>query len=443
MQPVDLLISPRWILPIEPDGAVLEGYSVAVHAGRIVEIGPTPSLVGRYQPAQTVLRDSHVLLPGLVDAHTSAARSLLRDALPVAPGALPPASGLRPLEHRWASAEFVRAGTLNAIAGMLRAGITCFADTYLFPEEVARLAGELRMRIAVGLPVIEAENPWSGGAQDAIDRAAALWDAHKTDPWARLQFVPDPPGALRPEALERLRRIADQLDAPIAMRLHENSAVVRAFETEHGERPLSWLARLGLLRPGFTALHANQLTSGEVDELARSGVAVVHCPTAGLRLATGTAPVPALITRGVCVALGSGAAMAGVVAPDVLAEARLAALLAASSPTPDATIPGASVVLRMATLDGARALGLAGEIGSIVPGKAADLACVDLRVAAPGNAARVPDALVFEACARDVTDVWIAGRAQLKDRELSQMDAARISDAARQWSARMGTGGQR
>ena len=109
----------------------------------------------------------------------------------------------------------------------------------------------------------------------------------------------------------------------------------------------------------------------------------------------------------------------------------------------DTAIPGASFVLRMATLEGARTLGLAGEIGSIVPGKAADLACVDLRVTAPGSASRVPDALVYEACARDVTDVWIAGRAQLKERELSLLDAARISDAARQWSARMGTGGQR
>lgn len=443
MQPVDLLISPRWILPIEPEGAVLEGYSVAVHAGRILEIGPSSSLAARYRAAQSVTRDSHVLLPGLVDAHTSAARSLLRDALPSVPGPVGQASGLRPLEHRWASAEFVRAGTLNAIAGMLRNGITCFADTYLFPEEVARLAGELRMRVAVGMPVIEAENPWSDDAQDALDRAAALWDAHKADPWARLQFVPDPPGALRPESLERLRRIADQLDAPVAMRLHENAATVRAFESESGERPLAWLARLGLLRPGFTALHANHLTAGEMDELARSGVAVVHCPTAGLRLAGGTAPLAALAARGVCVALGSGATMAGVVAADVLAEARLAALLAASSPTPEPAATGAAAVLRMATLDGARALGFAGEIGSIVPGKAADLTCVDLRAAAPGSAARVADALVFEACARDVTDVWIAGRAQLKERELCLLDAARIADSARQWSARMGIGGHR
>lgn len=443
MQPADLLISPRWILPIEPEGAVLEGYSVVVHAGRIVEIGPTPALCGRYQPVQHVVRETHVLLPGFIDAHTSAARSLLREAPPNSTGAPPLAAGLRALERRWASAEFVRAGTLHAIAGMLRAGITCFADTYLFPEEVARLAGELRIRIAVGLPLIEAANPWSSDAQDALDRAVALWDAHKADPWARLQFAPDPPGALQRETLERLRRIADQLDAPVAMRLHENAASIRAFESAHGERPLAWLASLGLLRTGFAALHANHLTPAEMDVLGRSGVAVVHCPTAGLRLASGTAAVAGLQSRGVCVALGSGAAMAGVVAPDVLAEARLAALLAASAPTPESAVPGASAVLRMATLDGAQALGLAGEIGSIVAGKAADLTCIDLRSVAPGIAARVPDALVFEACARDVSDVWIGGRPHLQDRELCQLDAARIADTARQWAARMGTGGQR
>lgn len=443
MQPVDLLISPRWTLPIEPEGAVLEGYSTAVHEGRIVEVGPTAALLGRYQPATHVVRDQHVLLPGLVDAHTSAARSLLRDALPRGPVAQWLGTTLRPLENRWAGAEFVRAGTLHAIAGMLRAGITCFADVYLFPEEVARLAGELRMRIAVGLPVIESRNPWSEDAADALDRAAALWDAHKSDPWARLQFVPDPAGSVARETLDHLRRIADQLDAPVAMRVHDNPAGLRAFESEHGERPLPWLAALGLLRPGFTVLHGNHLLPAEIDLIVRSGVGVVHCPTAGLRLGNGVAPVAALRARGACVALGTGSAMAGLGVADILAEARLATLLAGTNGGADEGAPGAAAVLRMATLDGARVLGLAAEIGSIVPGKSADLVCIDLSASTVGQAARVPEALVFDGSSRDVTDAWIAGRAHLAARELCLIDAGRVAAAARQWSVRMGIGEQR
>jgi 5-methylthioadenosine/S-adenosylhomocysteine deaminase len=442
MQPVDLLISPRWIVPVEPDGAVLEGYSVAVHAGRIVELGPTAALEGRYQPALRAVRDRHVLLPGLVDAHTSAARSLLRDALPRGPFAQRLGATLRPLEDRWGSAEFVRAGTLHAIVGMLRAGITCFADVYLFPEEVARLAGELRMRIAVGLPVIESRTAWSENAADAMDRAAALWDAHKSDPWARLQFVPDAPGSLSAPSLERLRRIADQLDAPVAMRVHENAPAVAAFASEHGERPLPWLAALGLLRPGFTALHANHLDAAEVELVSRSGVGIVHCPSAALRLGHGVAPLAALRAGGSCVALGTGSTMAGLAMPDVLAEARLAALLPGLSGPAGPGAPDAAAALRMATLDGAQVLGLGAETGSIVPGKSADLVCFDLAATAVGVAARVPDALLFDASARDVSDVWIAGRAHLAGGEPCLLDAERIAEAARQWSARMGIGGR-
>ena len=340
MQAVDLLISARWTIPVEPDGAVLEGYSVAVHEGRIVEIGPAAALAGRYEPAARVVRDRHVLLPGFVDAHTSAARSLLRDALPRGPASQWIGSTLRPLENRWASAEFVRAGTLHAIAGMIRGGITCFADAYLFPEEVARLAGELRMRIAVGLPVIEGASPWAENAADCLDRASALWDAHKSDPWARLHFAPDPAGDVMRETLERLRRMVDQLDAPVAMRVHDHAGQLRAFESRHAQRPLPWLASLGLLRPGFTALHANHLAPAEIDLLARSGVGIVHCPKTALRLGNGIAPVAALRERGACVGLGTGSAAAGLGLPDVLAEAQLAALLAGgvapASPAPRA-----------------------------------------------------------------------------------------------------------
>ncbi len=440
MQAVDLLITARWTIPVEPDGAVFAGYSVAVNEGRIVEIGPTASLAGRYDPAARAVRDRHVLLPGLIDAHTSAARSLLRDALPRGPAAPWLGSTLQPLEDRWVSAEFVRGGTLHAIAGMIRGGITCFADVYLFPEEVARLAAELRMRISVGLPVAERRSPWAEGASDCLDRASALWDAHKSDPWARLHFAPDPAGAIARETLERLRRMVDQLDAPVAMRVHDQDGPLRAFEADHAQRPLPWLASLGLLRPGFTALHANHLTPTEIDLVARAGVGVVHCPKSALRFGNGRAPVAALRERGACVALGTGSAAAGLGLPDVLAEARLAALLAGGASPGEPGAPGAAAALRMATLDGARVLGLATEVGSIVPGKSADLICVDLAATSVAAASRVPDALVYDGSSRDVTDVWIAGRAHLAGGQLCLLDGERIADAARQWSARMGIG---
>jgi 5-methylthioadenosine/S-adenosylhomocysteine deaminase len=438
MQPVDLVIHARWVIPIEPETAVLERYAVAIHAGRILEVGPAAALAMRYAPRELVRRDHHVLLPGLVNTHTHAAMSLLRGAVSRGPLERWLKEMVFPMENRWVSAEFVRAGTLLGIADMLRAGITCFADMYHFPEEVVRLAGELRLRIAVGLPIAEARTAWAENATDCLDRSAALWDSCKTDPWARLYFAPHAPYSVSEPTMQRLRRMVDQLDAPIAMHLHETAGELREFTAAHGIRPLAWLERLGLLRPGFTAIHATHFDAADIELAARSGIAVAHCPTSNLRLGCGVAPVAQMLDRGVNVTLGTdGPASAGRL--DILGEARLAALLSHGLHPQAAGISGLAA-LRLATLNGAQSLGLAHDIGSIVAGKAADLICVDADDPVVGQPQAIGEALVFDGSAHRVTDVWVGGRAQLRDGELCAIDIERINDGARQWAARMGLG---
>ncbi len=438
MQPVDLLVHGRWVLPIEPAGAVLQGYGVAVDGGRIVAISPSAALRERYAPTTEINCATHVLMPGFVNAHTHAAMSLLQGA---------PLRGsvqqwlresIWPLENRWVSAEFVRVGTQLAIAQMLRAGITTFADMYLFPEEVARLASELRLRIAVGLPVAEARTAWAENADEYLDKGAALWDAHRSDPWASLYFAPHAPYSVSDATLGRLRRISDQLDAPITMHLHETSAEVRESLAAHGHRPLARLAQQGLLRPGFTAIHMNDLDAADIDLCARSGLAVVHCPQSNLRHGSGVSPAAELMGRGVAVALGTdGPASCGT--PDVLAEARLASLLAAGLSGQPERID-AHAALGLATLGGARALGLDAHTGSLVAGKSADFIAIDLAQSISAGPQRLADALLQDATRSDVSDVWVAGRRVVFDQELQIMDLAELHDRARQWIARLGLG---
>lgn len=427
MQAIDLLVEARWVLPM--DGApVREHAAVAIDRGRIVAIGAAAQLAARYAPRERLLRPRHALLPGLVNAHTHAAMTLLRGQPVRAPLMQWLNETIWPIERRCVSAQFVRSGTQLAMAEMLRAGITCFADMYFFPEEVARLAREHHLRVSLGLPIADGRTPWAADADEHLDKAARLWDEYRGDPLILPCFAPHSPYAVGRGTFARLRRLIDQLDAPVAMHLHETQSEVLDSVAAHGERPLSWLADEGLLRPGFLAVHMCWLTDDDIELAARSAISVVHCPQSNQRLASGSCPVDALRAAGVNVALGTeGAASVG--ALDLLAETRAACLLA-SLGTHNPQALAAHDALRMATLGGAQALGLADEIGSLAAGKAADMICIDLSAPACQPAGDPADSIVFAAGRDAVSDVWVAGRAMLRERQLLAFDAAEIDAIA-------------
>jgi 5-methylthioadenosine/S-adenosylhomocysteine deaminase len=361
------------------------------------------------------------LLPGFVNAHTRAAMTLLR-GLPVrGPRSRWVRDTVRPVEHRCMSADFVREGTQFAIAEMLRAGITSFADTYLFPEEAARAASAARMRAAIGLPVADVPNVWADSATAHFERAEQLWDEYKSDPWVCLYFAPQDAAEVSDETLIRVRRVADELDARIAME----------------SPPLQRLNALGLLRPGFAAIPQEAWNDAESELVATTGICVIACIQSDLRLggdATGAisgalSTVSKLV--GQTVGLGSGDP-ASVGAIDLLAEARVAALLGGGSLTaPDA--------LRLATLGGASAIGFGSVIGSIEPGKYADLVCVDLNRLACQPTSSVPESILFGATREQVSDVWTSGRVAVSDGHLLAFDEQELMSSAQKW---LGIGGE-
>jgi 5-methylthioadenosine/S-adenosylhomocysteine deaminase len=428
----DLLIEARLLVPVEPANVVLENAGVAVRDGRIVGLGAVAAVRTRFEAREHVKREKHVLLPGFVNAHTHAAGVLMR-GVPVFP---PRMRWLRetiaPIQERLMGPDFVRDGTRLGIAEMLRAGITAFADQSLFPDESARAAASARVRAVVGLPFAEVATGWAESVAAHLEKAGQLWDEYKSSPWVSLQFAPDPPYALGDASLTRLRRLADELDARVAMSLHETEVELRDSLAHHGKKPLRRLADLGLLRPGFAALQMNRLDEEDLDLSARTGISVVAAPQSNLRLGSGGCPIPALLEREVAVGLGSGSpASAG--ALDMLGEARAAGLFSGSLSSAE--------MIRLATLGGATALGLGALTGSIETGKAADLVCIEIESPASRPRAAVFDSILFEGTRKNVTDVWIGGRAAVTDGRLLAFNEEELADLASTWAARVHSGG--
>lgn len=441
-EPADLLIEPRWLLPVSPADTVLEAQAVAVAGGRILAVGPAVELRQRFAVRERIVRAHHALLPGLVNAHTRAAHTLLR-GLPVrGPRARSLGDWVR-LERRAGGADFVRDGMRLAIAEMLRAGITCFADLSPLPAEAARTAAAAQVRALIALPVSDAP---TGSAEDAtahLAQAEALWDEYRAHPRIGLYFAPLPESALSDATLTRLRRVADELDARIALHLAESpmqregcaggdapgpGGVEDGAPREHRalKRPaLERLASLGLLRPGFTAVGALECNAGGVELLERHGASLIGCPQAELRLGARPDRLPLLAHDRTALGTDSPAA-AG--AFDLLAEMRTAALLCGLS---------AREALRLATLGGATVLGLGAQIGSIEPGKAADLTCLDVSGLGGARASAVADAVVFAATRTQVSDVWTSGRAAVSAGRVMLFDETELSSLPEVWARRL------
>jgi 5-methylthioadenosine/S-adenosylhomocysteine deaminase len=426
-EPTDLLIEPRWLLPMSPASGVLEGYALAVNAGRICALGPAAELRERFEPRTHVLREHHALLPGLVNAHTRASEALLRAA--TSPTGRFTGAAAAEVAQR-AGADFARDGTRFAIAEMLRAGITCFADLGPHPEEAARVASAAQMRAAIALPV--SESPHAADSITAqLARAERLWDEYRSDPRISLFFAPLAAHVLSDATLTRVRRVADELDARLALCLNapEDAAEMLAQVRDAAPRPLGAggllqrLQALGLLRPGFAAITVRAVDAREVEVIAREGAALIACPQASLR--TGAGAVALL--GGQRTGLGSDSA-AEVGGFDLLAEARTAALLSGFS---------AAAALRLITVGGATVLGLHSHIGSLEAGKVADLTCIDLQSLACRACARVEDAILFGATRTDVSDVWTGGRAAVSAGRLLAFDSEELADLPPRWAQRL------
>ena len=417
VEQIDTLIEPRWVLPIRPRGVLLEGQAIAVDAGLIRAVLPAAEAARRFAPRSTVRLPDHLVLPGLVNAHTHASMALLRgvgDDLPLQRWLT---ERIWPLEQALVGADFVYDGARLAAVEMLRAGVTTCSDMYFFPDLVARALTSVGMRAVVGIIAIGFPTAYAVDADDYLRKGLQARDALRDEPLVGFTLAPHAPYTVSDETLARVSTLAEELDLPVHIHLHETAREVEESIARHGVRPLERLERFGLLSERLIAVHAIHLSEREVAQLGRVGASVAHCPVSNMKLANGMARVPAMLAAGVNVALGTdGAASNNRL--DMFDEARIAALVA-KSVAGDASALPAAAALECATLNGARALGLEQRIGSIEPGKEADLVAVELASPEVSPLFDPVSHLLYASGREHVTDVWVAGRPVVRARQLS------------------------
>ena len=434
MRTVDLRLDPKWIVPIEPAG-VLSGHALIVDAGCIVAIVPTTVADGAYAARSHLELPGHVLTPGLVNAHTHAAMTLFRGVADDLPLQTWLEREIWPRETQFVSPEFVYDGVRLAAAEMLKGGTTCFNDMYFYPDATARACLETGIRAMLGLVVLDFPTPYASDPDGYLQLGLAIRDALKHSPTLSFSLAPHAPYTVGDATWEKIVMYARQLDLPIQTHVAETAAEVAESLERHGLTPIARLHRLGATGPGFIGIHGVHLAPGDVDLLATHGGHVVHCCVSNMKLGNGIAAVPMLLQRGINVALGTDGAASNN-RQDGWSEMRIAALLAKVGSSDPSALP-AQQVLHMATLGGARALGLDATIGSLVPGKEADIVAVDLTGTSTLPCYDPLSHLVHVAGRDCVTDVWIGGDRVVADGEFVNVDEAAIAARARIWQERL------
>lgn len=429
------LILPRFLVPVRPRGQVLEGHGIVVAGNRIEAVLPENEAAKAYPDATVVALRDHIVLPGLINMHTHSPMTLLRgyaDDLALDEWLN---RHIWPAESRHVTPEFVADGTRLAIAEMIRAGTTCFNDNYFFPDEMARVALEAGMRAVIGLPLLDQPTVWASDFNDYVDKGMAVVRQFEGEDLLRFTFAPHAPYSVSDSGLDRISVLASES----GFRVHLHCLETR-FDIEHSletfeTRPLERLSQHGLLNENLIAVHMTQLEDDDIELLARRGTHVVHCPQSNLKLASGICRVADLVGAGVNVSLGTdGAASNNNL--DLLEEARFAALLA-KGVSRDATAVDAVQTIDMLTINGAKALGMESEIGTIEAGKKADLCALDLASPATLPLHDPLSQVVYAASSARFSDVWIDGQRVLKEGALEVLDEAQVMAAAQAWQMRL------
>jgi len=428
---------PDWLITMQPVGVVLTGHAVLVSGDVIADILPVAQLAQRHPQVQRVALPDQVLLPGLINMHTHSAMTLLRGLADDLPLMTWLHEHIWPAEQRWLGEEYVRDGVALACLEYLRGGITCYNDSYFFPDVAAEVTRAAGMRAVMGAPVINFPTPWAQDSDGYFARAMALQQSCRDDALIAMSFAPHAPYSVSDADFVRMRDLAAEHDLRIHLHLLETSGEIADSKAQFGLAPLPRLQQLGLLNERLIAVHMTAVADADMPLLAEAGVHVVHCPESNLKLASGFCPLWKLQQAGVNVSVGTdGAASNNDL--DLLGELRTATLLAKGVSADPEAVP-ASQALAMITINAARALNLEQRIGSIEPGKQADFCSIDLSEPDTQPMHEIFSHLVYATSRQQVRHVWVAGRQLLRDREPLTLDIERISQSTKKWQQRIGT----
>jgi len=434
MSTIDTLIHAGWIIPVQPDNTCLQAHTLAIQDGKIIDIVKT-SEAAQYHANTTVDLSQHALIPGFVNTHTHAAMSLMRgiaDDLALMDWLQ---NHIWPAEANWVDATFVQQGSELAMAEMIRSGTTCFSDMYFFPNMTAEVAKTVGMRVAIGLILIDFPTVWAATPEIYLEKGLDLHQRYLNDPLVSTLFAPHAPYTVSDAPLRQVQALSTELKIPVHIHLHETLDEIQQSMQQYGKRPIARLQDLGLLSPDLLAVHMCNLSAEDIELITSAGVQVVHCPESNLKLASGFCPVQTLQNAGLNVALGTdGAASNNDL--DMLSEMRTAALLSKGVAQDPQALP-AFEALKMATLNGANALGLGDKIGSLEIGKYADITAIDLNDVGCQPIYDPISQIVYAAHQHQISHVWIAGKPVLQDHQLTTLDTNRIVQQAKHWAEKI------
>lgn len=430
MKKPTLRVDAAWVLPIDEKNRVLKNYSLIIGDETIIDCLPTSQAQTAYPDVLCIDRRNHVLMPGLVNAHTHLPMNLLRGLGNDQPLMSWLQDYIWPAEKKYLNASFVEDGSQLALAESLLSGVTTVNDMYFYPDVIAKTCQSVGIRACIGLTVLDMPTPWAKEASEYISKGLDLFDVLRDDPLITTAFAPHAPYTVSVAVLERIQTLSSELDINVHTHLHETASEVSDYVDVHGMRPIEMLHRIGLLNPSLLAVHLTQINDDEIDLLAQTGVNVLHCPESNLKLASGFCPISKLAAKGINIAIGTdGAASNNDL--DLLGETRTAALLAKATSS-DATSITTTEALRMATINGAKALGIDAHVGSLEAGKSADMICIEIDLSMrPMH--DVVSQIIYATSRERVSDVWVAGKSLVRNRKLLTIDTERLERSAAKW----------
>jgi 5-methylthioadenosine/S-adenosylhomocysteine deaminase len=431
----DFLLHPEWLIPMTEKGLILSGQSLAIANNKIIAIDATEHLKKTCSAQQEITLENHVLIPGLINSHGHSPMSLFRgfaDDMPLQPWL---EEKIWPAENQWVSEEFVRDGATLAVAEMLRGGTTAFTDMYFFPEEIAKVALDANIRTQLASPVLDFPTVYAQDADEYIRKATELNDRYKNNNMVLVAFGPHAPYTVSDKPLQHISTLANELEIPIHIHIHENVQEVADAVAQHGKRPLERLNDLGLLSHLLQCVHATQLEDSEIELMANAGVTVVHCPASNAGLASGMCRTQDILDAGINLCIGTdGAASNNEL--NMFNEMRLAALFGKAC-TNNASATSAWDVLTMATVNGARAMGMEDALGTLAVGKLADCVAVDLDHLNSQPVYDPVSTLVYSAQASQVNYVWVDGKLSVANGEVLTVDSEAIKSRAAEWASKI------
>jgi len=433
----DTIISAQQAL-LGPNLQTASNIAIAINKGLIVAIDNKATIEQEYQSNEHYTLESHLLMPGLINAHGHSAMSLFRGFADDMPLMQWLEEKIWPLENQWVSADFVYTGTKLAIAEMLRSGTTCYSDMYFFPESAAKAAQESGMRCQLSFPVFDFPCSWGDGADDYLAKGEALMQQFQNH--TRISVIPGPhaPYTVNNDNLIKAKALADKYHCGLQIHLHETAFEVEQSLSDYGQRPLARLDALGILNRQTQAVHMTTLNDEDISLCQQHGLSVIHCPESNLKLASGFCPSQKLIDAGINLALGTdGAASNNDL--DLFGELRTAALIAKASHQ-DPSAFNAHTALKAATINGAKALDLEHITGSLCVGKAGDIIAIDLSQIEQQPHYDAHSLLTYSNIAPRVSHSFIQGQCLVENGELhanSQINTEQLINEVKSWQAKI------